>query len=144
MPLLLNYLQLRNIAKGTDCVGSAVSCTKDEIVDTVRAAADPSRKPRIPCRYVGVWSSVQPGRVHRITLQDDGRYAMAPSADGSDRGYTSTWAIEGGNMVWHHDQAPAVPLHQPFLARQRLDARALDHRKFIGDDVQRAAGRDPG
>ncbi len=58
----------------------------------------------VPCRLVGVWSSRQNQQMRRIELKDDGSYAMAPSASGTDPagGYRGQWAVRGENLVWHH------------------------------------------
>lgn len=60
----------------------------------------------IPCRYVGVWSSIQAGTIHRITLKENGRYVMAPNEYSSNRSavYTGYWAVQGKNMIWRHEQ----------------------------------------
>lgn len=63
---------------------------------------------RIPCRYVGIWSSIRPGRVYRLILADDGRYSMSNAALGEK--YTGYWAVQGNHMVWRHDQRPSMSL----------------------------------
>jgi hypothetical protein len=41
--------------------------------------------------------------MHRITLKDDGTYAMEPNEYLGGRGYTGFWAVQNNNMVWRHN-----------------------------------------
>ncbi len=70
-----------------------------------------SGPPRIPCRYVGSWTSRQGGRISRILLKDDGTYDMAPNEAGmgSPTGYTGYWAVQGQYMVWRHNAGVTGP-----------------------------------
>ena len=52
----------------------------------------------VPCRFVGEWTSTRDNTSNRITLSDDGRYAMDS--------YTGSWSVRGRDMVWQHDQGP--------------------------------------
>jgi hypothetical protein len=65
-----------------------------------------SQNTRIPCRYVGVWSSIRPNLVLRITLQDDGRYVAVRNVSGSEASvhdrYEGHWAVQGRHMLWRH------------------------------------------
>jgi hypothetical protein len=114
LPMLVNYLDFRRHLSASQCAEGPGLCTDnstgavDGIIARMQGAADTRSQPRIPCRYVGVWSSVRPGKVYRVTLHDDGRYVMAPNAGGGDRGFSGTWAVEGTDMVWRHDQFPGA------------------------------------
>ena len=114
VPMLVHYLAFRRDLSASQCAKAPAECADEStgvvhgILARIRGAADSRSQPRIPCRYVGQWSSVRPGKVYRITLHDDGRYMMAPNAGGGDRGFSGKWAVEGTNMVWRHDQFPGA------------------------------------
>jgi hypothetical protein len=74
--------------------------------------AKPAAAP--PCELIGVWSSQRDGRANPIELKDDGTYRMTI---GSSR-YTGLWRVEGGNMIWQHEQSPGAPDVNPM---ERVD-----------------------
>lgn len=68
--------------------------------------------PQIPCRFVGVWSTVDRGMMFRITLMDDGRFRMdrnvteAPGREHSE----GFWMVQSGHFVrrYRSNQPPEV------------------------------------
>lgn len=75
-------------------------------------AAGPTRTPpQIPCRFVGVWSTVQRGMMFRITLMDDGRFRRdANVTETPGRGHSEGfWMVQSGHFVWRYPKAPQEP-----------------------------------
>jgi hypothetical protein len=87
-------------------------------IPTLAEASPDAKKARIPCRFVGIWSSIRGASIHRITLKADGRYEMAADEYSSDRNsrYIGYWAVQGKNMIWRHEQInTAKPDINPIL-----------------------------
>lgn len=111
LPMLVNIVFFHRI-KLADEYATNPSAFLDEKtgvlkpIPSLASTSSDATEAKIPCRYVGVWSSIQAGSIHRITLKDDGRYVMAPSEYSSDRsgGYTGYWAVQGNSMIWRHEQ----------------------------------------
>jgi hypothetical protein len=129
-PILWNYWHgaPRNKAK-TDCLPDSSACIdpKQGLIQSVTRLenlpdnhADPvKRKPHIPCRMIGVWSTIQRGNMFRLTLGDDGRYNMDPNlaGAGSAGGYHGHWMVQNRHMVWRHDSLGMLELDiNPILA----------------------------
>lgn len=63
--------------------------------------------PQIPYRFVGVWSTVQRGKMFRITLMDDGRLRMHRNfidAPGR-RHYEAFWMVQSSHFVWRYPES---------------------------------------
>ncbi|MCE2948457.1 MAG: kelch repeat-containing protein [bacterium] len=91
-------------------------------------ATGPTRTPpQIPCRFVGVWSTVQGGMMFRITLMDDGRFrkdrnVTEPSGYGHSEGF---WMVQSGHFVWRYPRAPQEPPVVNRLASETATSFAL-------------------
>jgi hypothetical protein len=109
VPLLLTNLQLRQMRIAEECAGDAAECLDKGtgLLKSVASLAKGGSDPVIPCRYVGVWTSRQTGKaMYRITLKDDGRFAVEDNKDGIqvhviDTGY---WMVQNDHMVWKGDR----------------------------------------
>jgi hypothetical protein len=87
-----------------NCVTRASECV-DSKTGLLEDAPTPDGTSVIPCRFVGVWSSIRPQGVIRITLSDDGRFTTGRQHNGSDnRIYTGYWSVQGNKMVWRQNQ----------------------------------------
>lgn len=107
-PMLLYYVQFKRITDAQACAESPELC-RDKKTGALQSVAalektetGASAKPAIPCRYVGVWSSRQGQNMHRITLKDDGTYAMDANEYRGGHGYTGFWMVQNNHMVWRH------------------------------------------
>lgn len=118
LPLLITALGLHQLTQADACAAQASACLDPQTGRIKRVAtlqtgqADGSDSTRLPCRYIGVWSSIRPGAVRRITLLDDGRYTLAAeaSAAGDPHGGTGYWAVQGRNMLWLPESGGSVGL----------------------------------
>lgn len=110
LSILLPFLQFTQAINEEMCAADPAECLdkKTGILKSVPALekADPkgSALPKVPCQYVGVWSSRgMKNLMFRITLKDDGTYIMDPNQiTGSPTGYKGYWAVQGNNMIWRH------------------------------------------
>lgn len=103
-----SYMYRRTEQSKQDCAESAANCIdKNTGLLQSELIAGNLNDSKIPCRYVGVWSSRavdHQGEMHRVDLNDDGTYSMMkPGADANSAPlYKGYWAIQGQNMVWRH------------------------------------------
>lgn len=108
VPMLAYYLQFKRIVAAQACADNPATCLDKEtgILPSVPALekthTGTTSLPTLPCRYVGVWSSRQGQRMHRITLKDDGSYSMDPNEYFGGNGYTGFWAVQNNHMIWRH------------------------------------------
>jgi hypothetical protein len=67
--------------------------------------------PQIPCRFVGVWSTVQRGAMFRITLMDDGRFRMDRNVTDAAgrRHHEGFWMVQSGHFVWRYPESAHEP-----------------------------------
>ena len=67
--------------------------------------------PQIPCRFVGVWSTVQRGAMFRITLTDDGRFRMDRNVTDAAgrRHHEGFWMVQSGHFVWRYPESAREP-----------------------------------
>jgi hypothetical protein len=67
--------------------------------------------PQIPCRFVGVWSTVQRGAMFRITLTDDGRFRMDRNVTDAAgrRHHEGFWTVQSGHFVWRYPESAREP-----------------------------------
>jgi hypothetical protein len=118
-PMLWGYLSLHQLRRQEECIVNPSACLDGRgLIERVPAlatgGADGSEQTRIPCRYVGTWSSTQSTEAMRITLQDDGRYLAVRNSSGAeptvhDR-HEGRWAVQGSHMLWlHHRGDPGRP-----------------------------------
>jgi hypothetical protein len=100
--LLVPFLRFR-AAQPTACDENPAACI-DSKTGILQGAGS-----KIPCKYVGEWSSRRKGApMFRITLKDDGTYHMVAGETRLSRErYTGYWAVQGADMVWRHDAAGA-------------------------------------
>lgn len=110
--LLSNIMRAKRMEAAHECDNQPKNCldAKTGILKPVPGSngetSENSQETSIPCRFVGVWSSIRPGFVLRIKLRDNGQYIAAPNESGvGDRqGYTGFWAVQGNKMIWRHQQ----------------------------------------
>lgn len=67
--------------------------------------------PQIPCRFVGVWSTVQRGAMFRVTLMDDGRFRMDRNVidAAGRRHHEGFWMVQTGHFVWRYPESAHEP-----------------------------------
>jgi hypothetical protein len=100
VPMLVEVIEESCAAmKTTRCVDPKTVISKPILIPVQEKAAE---KTRIPCRYVGTWSTMKRGLVYSIVLDESGYYNMTLNrkrGPGSpiDRGY---WAVQGKSMLW--------------------------------------------
>lgn len=110
LPIALRYFLLKKYEMVSACMEKPSACLNESTgilkgSDSLAKGESGSKgEPHIPCRYVGIWSSNQPGNVFRVTLNDDGTYAMAPAEQTLGASYTGYWAVQGNSMIWRHNQ----------------------------------------
>jgi hypothetical protein len=110
LSILLPFLQFKQAINEEMCAADPAECIdkKTGILKSIPALekADPKGNalPKIPCQYVGIWSSRgMKNLMFRISLKDDGTYIMDPNhITGSPTGYKGYWAVQGNNMIWRH------------------------------------------
>lgn len=111
VPMLIGYIAFNREQRQEGCAADPSACLDERgLIERVPALVtrndDQSRNTRIPCRYVGVWSSIRPNLVLRITLHDDGRYVAVRNLSGSEASahdrYEGHWAVQGRHMLWRH------------------------------------------
>lgn len=117
LPMALNAWMLHRADSTESCNYHPARCLDQKSgllppVSSLETDEPDSKRTRIPCRYVGIWSSIRPGLITRMTLSDDGHYKTTPLPGGMDGGrtYTGYWAVQGHTMLWRHDQAPGAGL----------------------------------
>lgn len=108
LPPLAAWLRVEREQDAADCEAHTPHCLDRDsgILRAEPSLGDEGRqRPAISCRFVGVWSSSQVGSVHRVVLDQKGRYRVSSNLDGrTGRIYTGHWAVQGANMVWHADE----------------------------------------
>ncbi|MFC4763124.1 Kelch repeat-containing protein [Dyella koreensis] len=108
------FLHFRHQRVEEECNASASACVDAQtglLQSEPRLEAAPDHpKPRIPCRYVGVWSSRNGNLMFRLTLKDDGTYVEEPNEAGfgNPTGYRGYWMVQGDNMVWRDKARPQL------------------------------------
>jgi hypothetical protein len=119
LPMLSNVLLLRRAQESDQCAEKGSNCV-DKTTGILKSVSIPGGEkdetPAIPCRFVGIWSSIQPGRMYRFTMTSDGRYSGGSSTHGTEAqdAYTGYWAVQGKHMVWRSD-GPGEPDVNPIV-----------------------------
>lgn len=66
--------------------------------------------PNVPCAYVGVWRSSQPGCTYNITLRDDGSFSAEPeNCTISNDFFSGSWGVSSNKMIWMYDDGRVWP-----------------------------------
>jgi len=105
--LISQILRMREHTRRTDCAESPAACVDGKTGLLSAESSGGGEATRIPCRFVGVWTSVGPKFALRVTLQDDGGYLATGNtagAAGGNKTYNGFWAVQGNTMVWRHAQ----------------------------------------
>ncbi len=105
-----SYFRIHEMMAKQNCAENPAACIDKETglmqSEPSLAEANPGddTTPRIPCKYVGIWSSRHGSDMYRIVLKDDGTYSMMQpgASDSSPPLYTGYWTVQGKNMVWRH------------------------------------------
>jgi hypothetical protein len=112
--------------KATRCIDPKTVILKPVFVPIQEKAAE---KTRIPCRYVGTWSTMKRGSSYSIVLDESGRYDVTLNQGrdpGSpvDQGY---WAVQGKSMLWR--TARNIPTEidvNPIIAESETEFELLE------------------
>lgn len=104
LPTLLAYVHLTGQDMSDECRATPGACLDDKtkLLDRQWSVPDRSKfaKPRIPCAFVGVWSTQLRAVKINIDLNENGTYR---SEGNSNRGIppdAGHWAIQGKHMLW--------------------------------------------
>lgn len=105
-----SYFHIHKVIEEHKCAENPDACIDKETglmrgePSLAEANPDDDSTPRIPCKYVGIWSSRRGSDMYRIALKDDGTYSMMRPgvSDNSPPLYIGYWTVQGNNMVWRH------------------------------------------
>jgi hypothetical protein len=115
VPALKGFVHFHRGQAVEECKHDASACLDPhtgilQSIPALEQASPDHPQPGIPCRFVGIWSSREGALAFRITMKDDGTYAVQPNAGGigDPAGYTGYWMVQGDSVVWRDRARPEL------------------------------------